>query len=182
MGRFEKGHPGYNKKANGGSLKKGLVPWNKGKTKEDLPQLSNSGVKKGNIPWIKGKKHSKETIDKYVEQRAGSKSYHWKDGRSSIPGYLNWLKNQYKARKKNAEGSHTFKDWLFLKEKFNNTCLCCGRVEPEIKLTEDHILPITKGGSDYIDNIQPLCQSCNSHKNVKTTSYKNTGFGMFQKN
>jgi hypothetical protein len=29
-------------------------PWNKGKTKEDTPQLSNSGAKKGHTPWSKG--------------------------------------------------------------------------------------------------------------------------------
>jgi very-short-patch-repair endonuclease len=34
------------------------VAWNKGKTKLDFPQLSNTGVKKGNIPWNKGKKCS----------------------------------------------------------------------------------------------------------------------------
>ena len=38
------------------SVKKKRVTWNKGKTKEDYPQLSNSGVKKGNIPWNKGVK------------------------------------------------------------------------------------------------------------------------------
>ncbi len=33
---------------------KGHPTWNKGKTKEDFPQLSKTGVKKGNIPWNKG--------------------------------------------------------------------------------------------------------------------------------
>jgi hypothetical protein len=32
------------------------IPWNKGKSKNELPQLSNSGAKKGNIPWNKNKK------------------------------------------------------------------------------------------------------------------------------
>lgn len=29
------------------------VAWNKGKSKDEYPQLSNSGAKKGNIPWNK---------------------------------------------------------------------------------------------------------------------------------
>ena len=32
------------------------VAWNKGKTKEEFPQMSNSGVKKGNISGNRGKK------------------------------------------------------------------------------------------------------------------------------
>jgi hypothetical protein len=38
----------------GNKINLGRTPWNKNKTKEDFPQLSNSGVKKGNIPWSKG--------------------------------------------------------------------------------------------------------------------------------
>ena len=43
-------------------------------------------------------------------------------------------------------------------------CPCCGKKK---KLTEDHIIPIKKNGTDYINNIQPLCQSCNSKKHIK---------------
>jgi hypothetical protein len=42
-----------------------------------------------------------------------------------------------------------------------HACLKCGSVE---KLTIDHIIPITKGGTDFISNLQTLCLFCNISK------------------
>lgn len=80
----------------------------------------------------------------------------------------------YRARKLKAKGNHTEKEWLKLKAHFGWMCLCCKKCEPEIKLTEDHIMPLSLGGSNYISNIQPLCQSCNARKHIKIIDYRPT--------
>jgi len=76
--------------------------------------------------------------------------------------------NQRRARRNNAEGSHSEKEWRELKEKYNNRCAKC---KENKKLTRDHIKPLIKGGSDYIINIQPLCRECNSSKGVNMVKY-----------
>jgi len=82
------------------------------------------------------------------------------------------------SRKKGSIGNHTLDDWEELKKNYNYMCLCCKRFEPEIKLTEDHIIPLNKGGSNYIENIQPICGSCNSRKHIKIIDYRPTYQGM----
>jgi hypothetical protein len=72
--------------------------------------------------------------------------------------------------KKGVEGSHTTQEWEELKAFYDNRCLGCGSTESV--LTRDHVVPITKGGSDYIHNIQPLCTPCNSSKRQKTIDYR----------
>lgn len=84
---------------------------------------------------------------------------------------VNFLNERRRVRKKEAEGLHTFAEWELLKKQYGHKCLSCGKCEPEIKLTEDHIIPLDKGGSDYIDNIQPLCRSCNCKKHIKIINY-----------
>ena len=59
-----------------------------------------------------------------------------------------------------------------LKIKYKNTCPSCYKSEPEIKLTEDHIIPLSKGGNNKIENIQPLCGVCNCKKYNKIKKYE----------
>src|SRR3990167_4389735 len=95
----------------------------------------------------------------------------WIDGRSSTKEYKRFYSRRNKYLRKSAEGIHTLEEWENLKRLYGYMCLCCKRVEPEIKLTEDHIIPLSRGGSNFIENIQPLCHSCNSRKSIKTISY-----------
>lgn len=64
-------------------------------------------------------------------------------------------------------GHHwTAAEWQALKARYGFTCLLCGRKEPDIALTVDHVVPVSRGGGNTIDNIQPLCKGCNSRKHV----------------
>lgn len=74
---------------------------------------------------------------------------------------------QSKRARSIVSGSVSFKEWVALKQLYSNTCLGCLRTEPSIKLSMDHIQPLSKGGLHCITNIQPLCRSCNSRKQTR---------------
>lgn len=134
-----------------------------------------------------GKKLSEENKRKIGEAQSGEKHWNWQGGISKNNEHLkerakkyrdnnkekvNFWSKQRKTRKRNAEGSHTLKEWQNLKKKYNYTCLCCKRREPEIKLTEDHIFPLSLNGKNDINNIQPLCHNCNSKKKKTIIDYR----------
>jgi hypothetical protein len=48
-----------------------------------------------------------------------------------------------------------------IKEKWENQCAYCGSKE---NLTIDHIIPQSKGGTDFTKNVVCCCHSCNQSK------------------
>lgn len=71
---------------------------------------------------------------------------------------------------KNKVVSQTY-DFEAICAQYENKCLCCDR--GDVDLTVDHIIPISWGGPDIADNIQPFCLSCNSGKgNHHATDYR----------
>lgn len=54
-------------------------------------------------------------------------------------------------------------------DKHGNYCLKCGNA---YDLAIDHIISVKNGGSNEIDNLQPLCKSCNSGKGARNIDYR----------
>lgn len=71
------------------------------------------------------------------------------------------------SRKKNAEGKFFKKDILIKLELQNNKCVYC-KCDVSISYHVDHIMPLYRGGSNWPDNLQILCPSCNCSKGAKT--------------
>lgn len=101
---------------------------------------------------------------KGVRKEGENKQVYHRNYCKNHPQNISHLKAERYAREKGADGSHTLKQWQELKLKYKNKCAICGKEKP---LTKDHIIPLSKGGSNYIENIQPLCRNCNSKKNDK---------------
>lgn len=67
-------------------------------------------------------------------------------------------------------GSFTQEEWDELCDRYGRACLACGKIMP---LTIDHVIPLSKGGKNTIDNLQPLCLKCNDSKGTRTMDYRN---------
>ena len=60
----------------------------------------------------------------------------------------------------------THKHTLFGKQE--GLCAGCQVMFPFRNMTVDHIVPQSKGGTDHRDNLQLLCNACNSMKGART--------------
>lgn len=84
---------------------------------------------------------------------------------------VNTATNNRRARIKGLEGSYTTAELQALYDYYDRTCLWCRRQEPEIKLSPDHVVAVTrKGAQNWIFSLQPLCinaegTACNNRKN-----------------
>ena len=156
-GRFKKGQTPWNKG------KKGLmpIPWIKGKTKKDYPQISGGGVKKGNIPWNKNKKGSQKAWNKgFVGFMGGIKNGRWKGGISSLQRQI---RNFLKTRQWRSD--------IFTRDEF--TCQVCGQKGSQLEA--HHIKSFSKILEDNkIRNIEEAirCEELWNLNNGKTLCLK----------
>lgn len=107
-------------------------------------------------PWLKYN-HQESTK---AQQKAWRKSH---------PENISIISKNAKLKRKDVIGFYTKSEWELLLIQYGYTCPSCGK--KDIELHADHIIPIIKGGSNFIENIQPLCKSCNSSKYTKIIKF-----------
>lgn len=174
-------------------FKKGQTAWNKGK---EVPSISKKMMGNTNGSGNKGRKFSPETLKKMSlaklgkpSGRKGKKLESSQKEKMSLarrsflkrinPDYEYNMDSSLRAgnkrirreRLKLLEQHHTEEEWESLKREKDYSCVSCLKKEPEIKLTRDHIIPLSCKGKDDITNIQPLCNSCNAKKATKPIKF-----------
>ena len=111
--------------------------------------------------------HRQESIEKrrlYRKENQEKENQYAKQYRRKNPEIMRINNQRRNARKKNLSFGYTLKQWETAKQYFNDKCAYCGK---EVKLTQDHFIPLINGGEYTINNIIPACGHCNSSKNNK---------------
>lgn len=110
----------------------------------------------------------KRCIAKNPEKYRGIKKKFWEKNKPEWARYA----EERRARKLNAKGTFSVREWKDLLNKYGNKCLKCGSTK---RLEADHVIPLSRGGSNSIENIQPLCRTCNSSKSTKIIDFRPFG-------
>lgn len=59
------------------------------------------------------------------------------------------------------------KDRFAILERDHYTCQYCGAKAPDVQLEVDHIKPVSKGGTNDLDNLTTACAECNIGKGAR---------------
>lgn len=116
---------------------------------------SSSPHPRNRTRWYDREPRDLLSVDYHRYQRRGDSPWH----RYIIPHAAVRGARLYLARMR---GTHTREEWLELVERCAGTCPRC--LARPFWPSPDHIIPIALGGSDLIENLQPICARCNLGK------------------
>lgn len=120
-------------------------------------------------------KDRERNIRRRDQRKIYSRAYYQTHKEKIQASYLDYIKRRrdvayavkarYKARKAQLPATLTPQDWEYIKDGFAHRCVYCNRQMQ--RLTQDHIIPVSRGGGYTPDNIVPACASCNSRKHCR---------------
>ena len=105
-------------------------------------------------------------FDTLLEESIESTPYtHFDYWNAIVIQYFKVIMKRTKPENKSKRKPLSGKTRLDVMERDDYKCQMCGRtVEDGIKLHIDHIVPVSKGGSNDMSNLQVLCHECNLAK------------------
>lgn len=106
-------------------------------------------------------RHAKYRAENIEKERARVRIYYKAHPEISSAAY-----KRRRAAKLNAPiNDFTAEQWVEMQAVYDYRCVYCGK-RYKGHLTQDHITPLSNGGSHTRANIVPACRSCNSKKNA----------------
>lgn len=115
----------------------------------------------------------------YKTRQVGAQNPNWRGGLASDPEHLRQRGREYRAKnpdmfrqinrttkatRRGASGTHTEKDVDDLRILQGGKCAMCGDGLRDGDFHVDHIIPLSKGGNNFVGNIQLACSQCNIRK------------------
>lgn len=115
----------------------------------------------------------------YKTRQVGEQNPNWRGGVSSDPQSVRLRQMKYRAKnpdatrqsnrtskslRRGADGVHTEKDVDDLRVRQGGKCALCGDGLRDGDFHVDHIIPLSKGGNNFVGNIQLACSQCNIRK------------------
>ncbi len=133
-------------------------------------EYSTTHREDGNRRWHEWRSRNiekeRERVRLAQRARAAEAAVSLRAWRKANPDKARLQVEKRRAHKLNAPlNDLTPEQWTIIQDAYNHRCAYCDK-RARGRLTQDHITPLSKGGSHTMHNVVPACQSCNSKKNA----------------
>lgn len=98
----------------------------------------------------------------YLRNKTRQRDYNRKWRAENPEKFMASLKKRRAMKCGAREANLTAAEWRERKKEFGNRCAYCGRKME--RLTQDHFIPLCKGGPHNRENVVPACLKCNCEK------------------
>lgn len=135
------------------------------------PDYRAKAIKKSHISYWKDVDLTRKRMRDYARSHSAEAVARAKKWAEDNPErYKALFANRY-ALEKNAVGSYSMEDLLHLYDEQEGRCAYCGisiywTVKNDIHV--DHVLALSRGGTNWPDNLALACRDCNCSKKEKT--------------
>lgn len=109
------------------------------------------------------KDERKVYIDKWNEQNKEKNREYKRSYKVKYPEKVAAAEARRRASKRTNVVRLSHEQWVEIQNVFNHCCAYCGK-RAKGHLTQDHVVPLSKGGAHDISNVVPACRSCNTRK------------------
>ena len=123
-------------------------------------QYAQSDKRKEQVRRSRCSGSGKEANRRYAQSKRGKAAH--RRYRQSEKGKISQMRVLVSRRLiAGCENTLTHDQWQAVLKQYKNRCVYCGR---KVKLTVDHIIPISLGGTHTKKNVLPACMDCNIAK------------------
>lgn len=107
--------------------------------------------------WLQGERKAQRSRDKAARRRQRAKD-------DPAYGELQRLRKRMQSHRRRIRGGARSSDILAKWEDMGRCCGYCGKAITFDEMEIDHMLPLSRGGTNDLDNLMPSCRTCNNDK------------------
>ena len=115
------------------------------------------------VPWhIRNRERAQANVYRWQRVNPDKVRVYRQRSEQTEQGKIKRLNRAHHRRELERNGNFTPQEWQEKLRLFDNKCVYCGKKDN--KLTIDHVVPLSLGGRNTIENIVPACAWCNTSK------------------
>lgn len=154
-----------------------MITWNSSEKGKEIHRQSEQKRRANKPDLVREQDRNRNQTDRRKIWRKTYQKQYYERNKEELQAYNREWMNSHREkmshyaqlrrhRTANLPHTLTIAEWREILNEYNHCCAYCGK--PGQRFTQEHKMPVSRGGGYTRENIVPACRSCNSQKHNKT--------------